>query len=346
MSAQELLRYINLFREKAELGKLVIFVGAGVSRNVEGMPSWNELIQKMAKAIDYSKCKSCRCKSEACEENCTLKSEYSTDELLKIPQYAYNADQELYNRILKETFSKVEVDAPLSSAIFDINPAHIITTNYDDLLESSQNIFREQYQVVITDKDLLSAQKSKYIIKMHGDVLAQESIVLKEQDYLDYSQKHILLELFIKSLLTDHVVLFLGYSLNDYNIKLIISWLNYMRSQNGVLHKNWRVGYIVLDQEQVDAVEETYFSCNNIEVININKLQPIQCIPESLKDGKGRRLYSFLRIIADPTLDKGIEAIEENVRFMAQYTFVNREHLMKLLYVSRYEIDYSNSTFR
>ena len=45
MSAQELLRYINLFREKAELGKLVIFVGAGVSRNVEGMPSWNELIQ-------------------------------------------------------------------------------------------------------------------------------------------------------------------------------------------------------------------------------------------------------------------------------------------------------------
>ena len=339
MSAQELLRYINLFREKAELGKLVIFVGAGVSRNVEGMPSWNELIQKMAKAIDYSKCKSCRCKSEACEENCALKSEYSTDELLKIPQYVYNADQELYNRILKETFSKVEVDAPLSSAIFDINPAHIITTNYDDLLESSQNIFREQYQVVITDKDLLSAQKSKYIIKMHGDVLAQESIVLKEQDYLDYSQKHILLELFIKSLLTDHVVLFLGYSLNDYNIKLIISWLNYMRSQNGVLHKNWRVGYIVLDQEQVDAVEETYFSCNNIEVININKLQPLQCIPESLKDGKGQRLYSFLRIIADPTLDKGIEAIEENVRFMAQYTFVNREHLMKLLYVSRYEIE-------
>ena len=100
MSAQELLRYINLFREKAELGKLVIFVGAGVSRNVEGMPSWNELIQKMAKAIDYSKCKSCRCKSEACEENCALKSEYSTDELLKIPQYVYNADQELYNRIL------------------------------------------------------------------------------------------------------------------------------------------------------------------------------------------------------------------------------------------------------
>lgn len=51
MSAQELLRYINLFREKAELGKLVIFVGAGVSRNVEGMPSWNELIQQFYQSI-------------------------------------------------------------------------------------------------------------------------------------------------------------------------------------------------------------------------------------------------------------------------------------------------------
>ena len=51
------------------------------------------------------------------------------------------------------------------------------------------------------------------------------SVVLKEQDYLDYSQKHVLIELFIKSLLTDHIVLFLGYSLNDYNIKLILSWL-------------------------------------------------------------------------------------------------------------------------
>ncbi len=111
----------------------------------------------------------------------------------------------------------------------------------------SKNVFREQYQVIVSDKDLLNADKSKYIIKMHGD-LSTHNIVLKEQDYLDYSQNHVLMELFIKSLLTDHIVLFLGYSLNDYNIKLIISWLNYMRSQNGALEENRKVGYIVLDQ--------------------------------------------------------------------------------------------------
>ena len=67
MSYDELLKYIGLFREKAEQGKLVIFVGAGVSCNVDGMPSWNTLIQNMAKAIDYSRCDTCRHKKEGCE---------------------------------------------------------------------------------------------------------------------------------------------------------------------------------------------------------------------------------------------------------------------------------------
>ena len=40
-------------------------------------------------------------------------------------------------QVLTESISTMVVDAPLSSAIFDINPVHIITTNYDQLLESS-----------------------------------------------------------------------------------------------------------------------------------------------------------------------------------------------------------------
>ena len=94
--------------------------------------------------------------------------------------------------------------------------------------------------------------KSKYIIKMHGDVLHPETIVLKEKDYLDYSQNHVLIELFVKALLADHTILFLGYSLNDYNIKLIISWINYLRSQNGLIDKDKKIGYIVLDENKVN----------------------------------------------------------------------------------------------
>lgn len=338
MGYEEILEYTALFREKAEQGKLVIFVGSGVSCNVTGMPSWNRLIQNMAKAIDYSRCDTCKHKKEDCEITCLLKDDFSTDELLKIPQHVFNKDKELYNRVLTESIPAVTADAPLSSAILDINPAHIITTNYDQLLETSKNIFCEQYQVIVHDKDLLNADKGKYIIKMHGDLFEPASIVLKEQDYLDYSQNHVLIELFIKSLLTDHIVLFLGYSLNDYNIKLILSWLNYMRSQNGALDKDRRVGYLILDQEIVDDTQLSYFNSNNIGVININSMPLIEDIPTDLSNEMGKRLYSFLRVIADPALEESLSSIRNTVKFMSRFSFASYEQILKQLYVKGYEV--------
>lgn len=339
MNNQKLLEYINYFREKAEQGKLVIFVGAGVSCNVAGMPDWSSLIQDMADAIGYTKCTSCRHKCENCESTCLLKYDYSADEFLKIPQYVFNMDQARYKEVLTKSISNnITADAPLSSAIFDINPAHIITTNYDQLLETSENIFCEQYQVIIFDKDLLNADKGKYIIKMHGDLNFLDSIVLKEQDYLDYSQNHVLMELFIKSLLTDHIVLFLGYSLNDYNIKLILSWLNFMRSQNDVFDNNRRVGFIVLDQEKIDDTQLSYFIGNNIGVINIHSMPLISKIPDQLSHERGKRLYSFLRVIANPDLEKNMFSIESAVEYMSHHTFLSCEQVMKLLYVRNYLI--------
>ena len=208
MEQQELLDVINIIRDKADNDKLVVFVGAGVSKNVEGMPSWHSLVKAMADAIHYSKCDDCKHRNDGCEENCRLREEYSNDEFLKIPQYVYNQDPNLYNQILEDQIKEVSVDAPLSKAIFNINPTHIITTNYDTLLESSTSELREQYQVIVRDKDLLDSTKTKYIIKMHGDLHDKSTIVLKEQDYLNYSQNRVLIELFIKSLLTDHTVFF------------------------------------------------------------------------------------------------------------------------------------------
>lgn len=278
MGNDELLNYISMFREKAEQGKLVIFVGAGVSCNVDGMPSWNALIQNMAKAIDYSRCDTCRHRLESCENTCLLKDDFSTDELLKVPQHVFNKDQELYYRILNESIPAVTADAPLSSAIFDINPAHIITTNYDQLLESSKNIFCEQYQVIVYDKDLLNADKGKYIIKMHGDLSDASSIVLKEQDYLDYSQKHVLIELFIKSLLTDHIVLFLGYSLNDYNIKLI--------------HPSFHIGGFQMTETRAAYHKEVKTASFQGKSITVENLTPV--LSPKARDKRKREIESCL----------------------------------------------------
>ena len=63
---------------------------------------------------------------------------------------------------------------------------------------------------------------------MHGDINDIKNVVLKEDDYLNYSKSHELIEMFIKSLLFDKTFLFVGYSLNDNNLKLIMSYINYM----------------------------------------------------------------------------------------------------------------------
>lgn len=334
----DLLEAINIIREKSESGKLIIFVGSGVSCNVKGAPSWNDLVVAMANEVRYSKCDMCKQKVDKCEESCKLKYSYSNDEYLKIPQYLYNQDKEKYYRIISEQFKNIKDahKAPLSSAIFDLNPVHIITTNYDNLLESSSNELCSQYNVIIEDKDLLASNSNKYIIKMHGDINDKSTIVLKEQDYLEFSQRRVLIELFVKALLTNHTILFLGYSLNDYNIKLIISWLNFMRQQNDAL-KDKNIGYIALDEESISDMQQTYFEKNYISVLNLRQM-PIVENDSDLSEDAGQRLYSFLKVIHNLSLEstfdyaKFISSVAKKINGI---NFIPYNSLLKLLHITK-----------
>ena len=341
MDKKELLSCIRFFREKKNTNKLIAFVGAGVSCNVDGMPSWFQLIQKMADEIDYSRCINCKHKKEKCDYDCNFKDEYSQDEFLKIPQYVYNQNPKKYMKIIQENVDEGNAEAPLSDAIFNMRPNHIITTNYDKLIESCKNVQRDNYQVIIQDKDLLESSKNHYIIKMHGDILQPQSIVLKEADYLDYSQKHVLIEMFIKSLLANHIILFLGYSLNDYNIKLIINWINFIRTQSNVLEDADPIGYIVLDNESVSDTEIKYFENNNIKVVNIRNMPLVENIPNQLTNDMGKRLYSFLNTISDASCEKylGQELLYDDiVTFLNDFAFVNSKFICESLYIRRYSI--------
>lgn len=342
MDTKQLLEHVRLFREKANTNKLIVFVGVGVSKNVEGMPNWYELIREMAQAIGYNRCSNCRHKAPGCETSCEFKEDYSQDEYLKIPQYVYNANPSLYQEIILKNISAAEIDAPLSKAIFTMNPAHIITTNYDKLIESCSDARRDNYDTIVRDKDLLVSKKNKYVIKMHGDIGSPETIILKESDYLQYSQKHVLIEMFVKALLSDHTILFLGYSLNDYNIKLIISWINYIRSQNNVLDKETKIGFIALDEEEIDSTEISYFENNNIGVINLRTMPLVEEVPSELTNDIGKRLYSFLTAITNASMERmlGITYLyDEAVTFLSQFEFVTCDCICENLFLGKRSVD-------
>ncbi|MCD7809820.1 MAG: SIR2 family protein, partial [Erysipelotrichaceae bacterium] len=134
----------------------------------------------------------------------------------------------------------------MNDLIVSFHPEHIITTNYDHLLDNYH------YEVIKNDSDLLKASSSHYLIKMHGDIDDITQIIFKEDDYLSYSQTHSIMELFIKSLLIDHTFLFVGYSLNDYNLKTFLSWIDYLGKQNNVkdnMHPNYLITTDILPHQ-------------------------------------------------------------------------------------------------
>lgn len=131
--------------------KLIVFVGAGVSIG-SGLPSWNDLIDP-------------------------LKSELDIDETnnLKVAQLYYDTwGKHKYMEKIKGILSEGKVPQPnkLHELIFNMRPRHIITTNYDTLLEDKLNFGLKMYSVLKKDDDIPYADSAHYLIKMHGDLVA------------------------------------------------------------------------------------------------------------------------------------------------------------------------------
>lgn len=191
-------------KKASDREKLVIFIGAGVSVN-SGYRLWDSLIGLFNKDLKYS----------------SKTSQFSTDEMLKIPQYYFNENTEKYHEIIKREYGKLpDQTNAIIDELLQLNPVHIITTNFDLLIEKSledNHIYGNtvhgslgKYSIIRSDDDFVNAVKNHYLIKMHGDVKSFDSLVLKEEDYLQYSSSHTLIETFIKSLFVNYTFLFIG----------------------------------------------------------------------------------------------------------------------------------------
>lgn len=144
---------------------------------------------------------------------------------LKIAQlyYLQYGEYQYFNK-LKKYFDVDLKPSRVHEKLFDILPSLIVTTNWDNLLE--QTSFNEglTYDVITNDIDLVKSRYFHKIIKMHGD-FQHHNIVFKEDDYLKYSDEFPLIENYIKSILSTYVVVFIGYSYSDVDLKLITKWI-------------------------------------------------------------------------------------------------------------------------
>lgn len=309
---KEAIREIRLAQRA---NRLVLFVGAGVSAN-SGILTWEKLIRKVAREIGYDNCHKCKAQNGDCPKaDCQYRYEFTQQDFIRIPDYFSDSfEQERqgeYYQFLENALRLKEARPnPINEEIFRIMPHHIITTNFDTLLEDTTASNRGLYDVIHQDEDLLRYPSDRYIIKMHGDFTQPQSIVLKEGDYLEYENTHPLISAFIRSLLINHTFAFLGYGLNDYNLNLIISWINYFRKAANA--PSTVRNFLITDKIPV-AFEKRRLENQGITVISLSDIPPALAAeaPASITDPRGRQLYAFVKSISTPSLEEKVLTLEE-----------------------------------
>ena len=278
------LQYSNLLhiKEASKQGRLVVFVGAGVSNN-SGVPTWGKLISAM-------------------KDGCGANNE--TDDL-KIAQLYKDArgDKEYMDKVKEVLMHNKVAPNVIHESILKLKPSHIITTNYDNLLE--QEIVKEfkQFDVIREDSDMPNMSYPNSLIKMHGD-FDKNNIVLTEEDYYNYEKNFPLIRSFILSLFASKLVVFIGFSFSDLNLKMILNDLH------SVLHDSMQRVYLISDTKPSQTLN-TYYEKKGINVVYLSDEDLKELLPtggenkrSTLTNPKGIYLHKVLDCIISAREDR------------------------------------------
>lgn len=245
--------HLQKIQEARDDHKLVFFIGSGMSKDV-GLPDWNELINELKKDLNT--------KEDNKEDNLKIAQLY----FLEFGEYEYI-------KKVKSFFLPEKIMAQDTHKLLIKIPQHIITTNWDTVIEKAIDDEMALYDIVRNDVELTNTSFNRKLIKMHGDIEIG-NIVFKEDDYLEYSQKFPLIENYIKSVLSMNTVVFLGYSYSDINLKYITKWI-----QNS--SKVRPPAYMIVHEE--DKIQEKYFKNHAISVLNLSEKYPTGTIASKIE---------------------------------------------------------------
>jgi hypothetical protein len=303
---------IKNIRTAIDTNKLVVFTGAGISIDA-GVPGWDILIDEMRSEVEIP---------------------HNEQDYLRIAQMYFN------DRQLKEFIDKVRAVLKhkkikyneIHEEIFQLNPVHILTTNFDDLLEQVIKKQSLPFSVVTKDNEFPYALNTSLLVKVHGD-LDETNIVLKEDDYIDYSSNHPLIEAFLKSVFASKIVLFVGYSFSDNDLKMII------QNVRNILGQDFQNAYLLSIDDNLHPAQREYLKNKGINVVNyydatngtnyiseylngINALKEVYYKKGDKLTDKGQQLLDFLRFIS--SYDKFNEPLTEKNLIDQIYLSLNR----------------------
>ncbi len=246
--------------------KVILFAGSGLSQPL-GLPSWQQLIEHMASELGFDP-----------DVLVGPAADYlQIAEFYKIQKGSIGNLRSWMDRhwsVSDESIRKSKIH----SQIIELGFPYIYTTNYDNNIERAFELSNKRYSKIASVFDVCSAKiDAPQIIKFHGDFSDDTSLVITETDYFERLEFESPLDLRLRSDALGRSILFVGYSLKDWNIRILLHKLK--RTWDGSAYANKRPqSYIFLMRP--DPVQEAVLQSRGIRAIVSNSLSPEVALPE------------------------------------------------------------------
>jgi hypothetical protein len=212
--------------EAVKSGRCGVFVGAGLSV-AAGYPSWEDLLKNLIdraykqKIIDTKKKKELLALARAHGKWLMVAQEISD---------SYGQPQ-FHNELglMFEAVGAAPTDA--HKLITEINFRFVVTTNYDQLIETAYLPRLHRIPKIFTHPDTADFADSLwkeefFILKAHGDLQRKSTIILTEKDYRSLSYSSPGYRALLAAIFTTKTIFFVGASLNDPEIQLLLRSLH------------------------------------------------------------------------------------------------------------------------
>jgi len=153
--------------------------------------------------------------------------------------------------------------------VLNIDPKIVVTTNYDDIYDNYCKSGKEPalYNVCkYYESHLVSDLRSpvRQIIKAHGCINDPAKIVLTRSQYFQERQNHPNFYKVLDALFLTNTLLFLGYSLSDPDIQLMLE-------NSNITYKASHPHYALVQEGMNESIKKAYKESYNIEFIEFPK---------------------------------------------------------------------------